>query len=213
MPAPLSDSFPCISMSVSPKRLRPISPPTLPLSSSLTLPLLPSAPVASSRIRQKQRSLASTTVAMQPRHHPLSLVRDSPSSLSAFSFSTGLTVINRRSPKLQPLPSQASGSRCPPHQHRRDNQPPIAESSGLAFPWDLDALGLQPPARCRSLRQQSSATATTFDLYISLLLSPLSTPIAQVVAVAVTAVVLLFPLRTPELHYVTRSFPLCSISD
>ncbi|RWW71285.1 hypothetical protein BHE74_00020989 [Ensete ventricosum] len=76
--------------------------------------------------------------------------------------------------------------------------------SGLAFPWDPNALGLQPSTRRRSLplRQQPSAAATTFDLYIPLLLPPSTAPVA---VVAVTATVLLFPLPTPALHKLVAS--------
>ncbi|RRT79092.1 hypothetical protein B296_00008571 [Ensete ventricosum] len=76
--------------------------------------------------------------------------------------------------------------------------------SGLAFPWDPNALGLQPSTRRRSLplRQQPSAAATAFDLYIPLLLRPSTAPVA---VVAVTATVLLFPLPTPALPKLVAS--------
>ncbi|RWW85961.1 hypothetical protein BHE74_00005334 [Ensete ventricosum] len=190
---------------------QPISPPTLPLSSSLTLSLLPSAPVASSHIRQKQRSLASSTTATQPRHRPLSQPLWSPAACPRRPFFlVGFLLLHRthrrqsalsRSYNLFHLRRLASYAhltsiddalccsssllQAPPHQ------PLIAESFGLAFPWDPNALGPQPPARRRSLRQQSPATTTTFDLYIPLLLSPLSAPTAQAVTAAVTAAILL----------------------
>ncbi|RRT73694.1 hypothetical protein B296_00006126 [Ensete ventricosum] len=191
---------------------QPISPPTLPLSSSLTLSPLPSTPVASSHIRQKQRSLASSTTTTHPRHRPLSQPLWPPAAyLRRPFFLIGFLLLHRthrrqsalsRSYNLFHLRRLAAGAhltsiddalccsfssllQAPPHQ------PLIAKSSRLAFPWDPDALGPQPPARRRRLRQQSSATTTTFDLYIPLLLPPLSAPTAQAVIAAVTAAILL----------------------
>ncbi|RZR73595.1 hypothetical protein BHM03_00026161 [Ensete ventricosum] len=87
-------------------------------------------------------------------------------NLASFLYVGGrsFTVVDQRSLEaIAPLPSQAPGGRHPPHQHQRRLLPlllfiaasatppaplllhvaadPI-ESSELAFPWDLDALGL-----------------------------------------------------------------------